>query len=61
MYPASAVAKWDIGELHAENRRRLARAAGAAVGFMPDDSRGEKEVYRVEDMELVGVELSRIF
>ena len=54
-YPASAIAEWDVASLHSENRRRLARAAGAAVGFMPDGSRGDKEVFRVEDFDLVPV------
>ena len=31
------------------------RSAGAAIGFMPDDSTGSKEVFRVEDMTLVPV------
>ena len=53
VYPAETVAGWDIGSLHSENRRRLARAAGSAIGFMPDDSTGQKEIFRIEDMELV--------
>ena len=43
----------DVGSLHAENRRRMAKSAGAAIGFMPDDSTGQKEIYRIEDFELV--------
>ena len=53
VYPAETIAEWDIGSLHAENRRRLARSAGAAMGFMPDDSTGQKEIYRIENFELV--------
>ena len=45
-----------MGCLHAENRRRLARSAGAAIGFMPDDSKGAKEIFRIEDFELRPVE-----
>ena len=29
------------------------RSIGAAAGFMPDDSKGEKEIYRIEDFEPV--------
>ena len=32
---------------------RLARSAGSAIGFMPDDSRGTKEVFRIEDLAMV--------
>ena len=45
-YSAAAIAEWDVGELHAENRRRIAKSAGAAIGFMPDDSTGAKEIFR---------------
>ena len=53
VYPMEQVAEWDIGSLHAENRRRLARAGGRAVGFMPDDGSGTKEIFRIEDFNLV--------
>ena len=55
-YPASAIAEWDVGELHAENRRRVAKSAGAAIGFMPDDSAGHKEIFRIEDLKMVPLE-----
>ena len=51
-YPTAAIAEWDVGELHAENRRRLAKSAGAAIGFMPDDSTGAKEIFRIEDFKM---------
>jgi len=56
VYPAESVAEWDVGSLHAENRRRLARSAGAAIGFCPDDSQGQKEIYRIEDMSPVALD-----
>lgn len=40
-YPVEAIAEWDVGSLHAENSRRLAKSAGSAIGFMPDDSKGK--------------------
>ncbi len=52
-YPAAQIAEWDVGSLHSENRRRMARCSGAAIGFMPDDSTGEKEIFRIENMEPV--------
>jgi gelsolin len=58
VYPAETVAEWDVGALHSENRRRLARSAGAAVGFMPDDSTGTKEIFRIEDMAMVPLDES---
>ena len=59
VYPMETVASWDIGSLHSENRRRLlARSAGAAIGFMPDDSQGSKEVFRIEDFNLVPLDES---
>ncbi len=53
VYPAETIAEWDVGSLHAENRRRLARSAGAAIGFMPDDSTGERQIFRIEDLQMV--------
>jgi len=54
-YPASAIAEWDVSQLHAENRRRLARgSAGTAIGFCPgDDGSGSKQVWRIENFEMV--------
>ena len=52
-YPMEMIAEWDVGSLHAENKRRLAKSAGSAVGFMPDDSQGTKEIFRIEDFEMV--------
>ena len=53
MYSVEAIAKWDVGSLHAENSRRLAKSAGSAIGFMPDDSTGTKEIFRIEDFDMV--------
>jgi len=53
MYSVEAIAEWDVGSLHAENSRRLAKSAGSAIGFMPDDSLGTKEIFRIEDFEMV--------
>ena len=47
------LAEWDVGSLHEENRRRLAKSAGSCIGFMPDDSKGQKEIFRIEDFEMV--------
>jgi len=55
VYTPGSIAEWDIGELHAENRSKLMRSAGAAIGFMPDDGKGWKTMWRVEDMALVEV------
>lgn len=57
-YPTEVIAEWDVGSLHRENRRRLARAGGGAIGFMPDDSTGTKEIFRIEDFKLVPVDES---
>jgi len=51
-----SVADWNIEDLHFEARKRIAKSAGSAIGFMPDDGTGEKQIWRVEDMELVEVE-----
>ena len=53
MYSVEAIAEWDVGSLHAENSRRLAKSAGSAIGFRPDDSTGTKEIFRIEDFEMV--------
>ena len=37
-------------------RRRLAKSAGSAIGFMPDDSQGTKEIFRIENFEMVPLE-----
>ena len=55
VYPAETIAEWDVGSLHAENRRRLAKSAGAAIGFMPDDSTGTKEIFRIEDFKMASL------
>ncbi|XP_059094950.1 gelsolin, cytoplasmic-like isoform X1 [Tigriopus californicus] len=55
-YPTEKIAEWDVSSMHAENRSRLARSAGAAIGFMPDDSTGKKEIFRIEDLEMVPLE-----
>ena len=49
----------DVAHLHHENRRRLAKSGGACLGFMPDDSKGDKEIFRIEDMELVPLEAEK--
>lgn len=42
----------EAAELPAEELRRLVKAQGPAVGFMPDKGTGHVEVWRVEDFEL---------
>ena len=34
----------------------MAKSAGSAIGFMPDDSKGQKEIFRIEDFEMVPLE-----
>ena len=53
------VAEWNVEDLHAENRRKLAKSAGSAIGFMPDDSNGQKEIFRIEDFEMVPLDESK--
>ena len=53
IYPESQIAEWDVKDLHIENRRRLARSGGAAIGFCPDDGSGKKEIWRIEDFQMV--------
>lgn len=54
-YNPGAIAEWDITDLHFETRKRIARSAGGAIGFMPDNGNGSKKVWRIEDMDLVEV------
>ncbi|CAG0902194.1 unnamed protein product [Darwinula stevensoni] len=53
---SSSEAAFDVCSLHAEKRRMLAKNAGQAVGFMPDDGSGKVEVFRVENFELAPLE-----
>ena len=48
-----------MAHLHNENRRRLAKSGGTCLGFMPDDSKGSKDIFRVEEMELVPLETDK--
>ena len=48
-----------MAHLHHENRRRLAKSGGTCLGFMPDDSKGSKDIFRVEEMELVPLETDK--
>jgi len=59
VYPMESIAEWNVGDLHAENRRKLAKSAGSAIGFMPDDSNGQKEIFRIEDFEMVPLDESK--
>lgn len=57
IYPEEQVAEWDVADLHTENRiRLLTRAGGRAIGFCPDDGTGQKEIFRIENFELVPVD-----
>lgn len=58
-YSPGSIAEWNIEDLHADNRKRIAKSAGSAIGFMPDNGTGEKKIWRVEDMELVEVEAEK--
>jgi len=55
-YAPGSIAEWSVEDLHLDNRKRIAKSAGSAIGFMPDDGMGEKTIWRVEDMDLVEVE-----
>jgi len=55
-YAPGSIAEWSVEDLHFDNRKRIAKSAGSAIGFMPDDGMGEKTIWRVEDMDLVEVE-----
>jgi len=59
LWAEGAVAEWNIGDLHFDEKKRIAKSAGAAVGFMPDDASGVKKIWRVEDMDLVELEESK--
>lgn len=50
------VSEFDIGSLHKDKLRKLLKAGGAAPGFNPDDGSGAKEIYRIENFELVAVD-----
>jgi len=58
-YAPGTIAEWNIEDLHFDNRKRIAKSAGSAIGFMPDDGAGEKQIWRVEDMDLVEVDSSK--
>jgi len=60
-YPAGSIAEWDVSQLHAENHKLLARSGGAAIGFYPDNGTGSKEIYRIEDFELVPIEDENLY
>jgi len=55
-FPTGAIAEWSIEDLHMENRKRIAKSAGSAIGFLPDDGTGNKQIWRVENMDLVEIE-----
>jgi len=55
-YSPGSIAEWNIEDLHAESRKRIAKSGGTAIGFMPDEGTGTKKIWRVEDMELVELE-----
>jgi len=54
-YNVGSVAEWDVGQLHGENRKLIERSGGAAIGFYPDDGTGRKEIYRIEDFDMVPI------
>jgi len=54
-YSAGSVTEWNVEDLHFEARKHIAKSAGTAIGFMPDEGTGTKTVWRVEKMELVEV------
>ncbi|CAM1301688.1 Gel (predicted) [Pycnogonum litorale] len=56
MAAAKPEKEFNVRSLHSEKRRLLAKNAGRAYGFMPDDGSGDIEIYRVENFELVPVD-----
>ncbi|KAA0186577.1 hypothetical protein HAZT_HAZT004263 [Hyalella azteca] len=57
---AGPEAPFNVASLHAGKRRLLAKNAGPAFGFMPDDGSGTIEKFRVEDFELQPVDESTL-
>ncbi|KAJ9583648.1 hypothetical protein L9F63_022014, partial [Diploptera punctata] len=47
---------FDPSTLHAGKIRALAKSAGKAFGFMPDNGSGKVEIFRIEDFELAAVD-----
>ena len=33
-YAPGSIAEWNIEDLHADNRKRIAKSAGAAIGYL---------------------------
>ncbi|XP_057374206.1 gelsolin, cytoplasmic-like [Daphnia carinata] len=52
------IAEFTVSSLHRDKLRLLLKQGGAAPGFSPDDGSGQKEIYRVENFELVPVDPS---
>lgn len=50
------IAEFEISSLHKDKLRLLLKEGGSAPGFYPDDATGEKEIYRIENFELVPVD-----
>eukprot|EP00096_Caligus_rogercresseyi_P009674 TRINITY_DN331_c0_g1_i1.p1 TRINITY_DN331_c0_g1~~TRINITY_DN331_c0_g1_i1.p1 ORF type:complete len:714 (+),score=208.62 TRINITY_DN331_c0_g1_i1:189-2330(+) len=59
-YPPSNIAEWDVASLHAENRKRLSRSRGTAIGFMPDNGEGSKKIWKIEDFSMVPLEEEKV-
>lgn len=47
---------FNISSLHKDKLRKLLKEGGAALGFNPDDGCGAKEIYRIENFEMVAVD-----
>lgn len=50
------IAEFDIRSLHRDKIRLLLKQGGSALGFMPDDGLGAKEIFRIENFELAPVD-----
>merc|ERR1711970_415730 len=58
-FAPGTIAEWNIEDLHFDNRKRIAKSAGSAIGFMPDEGTGSKQIWRIEDMNLVEIEQNK--
>eukprot|EP00092_Neocalanus_flemingeri_P014932 GFUD01016126.1.p1 GENE.GFUD01016126.1~~GFUD01016126.1.p1 ORF type:complete len:794 (+),score=185.50 GFUD01016126.1:3-2384(+) len=51
----NAIADWNVRDLHQKKQNQLDKTAGSPLGFLPDDGKGVKIVWRVENFDLVEI------
>merc|ERR1712136_382617 len=54
-YKLGGTAEWDVSQLHEEQKKLIRKSGGAAIGFYPDDGSGQKEIFRIENMDMVPI------